>query len=174
MGIKDSVYKWIYTNGGPLILISDKYLSFWKGTGSDLNNQPSGDYKRACEVSEWIGKLKVGDGECLIFGGDNYQASWKGMGVNSGIIVRWGSAENEDSVIASLEKIPDEVWIKEPFTYKVDGGLRLFDSAEDGEKADEFLSIILTQGEYEILTANYNPNPETELVLHKLQKLLNT
>jgi hypothetical protein len=96
-----------------------------------------------------------------------------------GIIVRWVHAECEDDVIRALQGVPEDVWEPTPHLIHVSsGGLMVFDSAYAGDELPStyvgeiipWLRIVIPRGTYEVNTADYQPDRQTHLILHRLRR----
>ena len=164
----DQQLNWIDSGGGPLILLEQTALKDWQG--SSLEQEPD-DYDRACAVKDYIGLIKVGDREAIVLGDEPMTTAWfPSANQPGGIIVCWGCADSEADVIQALSAIPEEVWSDTGLSFQVGKTpLVLFDSAYPGENMEESLRINLEEGQYAISTAEYEPNEETSLILHRLE-----
>lgn len=161
-------FEWISSAGGPLILLEQTYFSCWKGVNSD--SEPT-DYDRACTIDEYIGLISISDGNAIVLGDMPMSTAWYPIPNRpEGIIVRWGYANNEVSIVKAISIIPKNVWLNTGLFFQVrHPSLSLFDSACDSEDIEESLSIKLGEGNYSIDTAEYKPDEETWLVLHRLR-----
>src|SRR5687767_8117877 len=71
--------RWIKSGGGPLSCVERELARHWLGViGNSATNsadrppvtdgRAASDYKRACSVSDYLGKIPLGDGHALILG----------------------------------------------------------------------------------------------------------
>src|SRR5438105_1432795 len=96
--------RWINSEGGPLIILSEDNLDTWKGiTGGDAAMT---DYHRACQIEDYCGIIRVGDGVGIVLGDEPPQTTWIAIGSQCGVLVRWKYANDEVSVIKHLQMIP--------------------------------------------------------------------
>lgn len=155
--------EWISSEGGPLILISRKYLADWTGIEGD-------DYDRACAIDDYAGVIRVSSSQGLVFGDEPCQTAIyyaENIGV---LIVRWQWAESESSVQRFVKSLTAEEFKtpEEEIEYRVNNGsLLLFDSVLSGNEA-EGLSVNLSESTYLVTTICYTPNDKTSLILHRL------
>lgn len=170
--------KWLSSEGGPLILVARARLLRWRGVDCSASDvlDPTTDYGRACGVRDFVGLIDVGDVNGLVFGDEPMQTTWlpadDGRG---GLFVRWHWSLDETSVLDSIRSISNCSFVSAAFTFTVnDAAHFLFDSALAGARVTDAnaLLIELAPGRYGIQTAEYRPNPETSLVLHKLSPVL--
>lgn len=184
--------KWASSEGGPLILISEKQLQDWEGSETPLDGRsieatfrwsgepdsPGTDYDRAGDMDEPLGVIDVGLGQGLVLGDEPNSTCWLSGGPTAGALVRWvcgPEGADEEDIAAFISAVPDHVFNLEPFTFIVsDSHIYLFDSALSGSQiisgvaADDAVRIELTLGEYHIETAQYRPNAETWFDFHRL------
>ncbi len=160
--------EWISSEGGPLILISKKYLSDWHGIVSS-------DYSMACDIDNYAGTIKTSNTQALVLGDDPCQSAIyisKGLGA---VIVRWQWAESENSVQKYIDYLTAEDFQDpvEEIEYRVDdSALLLFDSVMPGSSV-EGLTLNLPIATYVITTICYVPDDETSLILHRFTPKLN-
>jgi hypothetical protein len=128
------------------------------------------DYERACAVEDYLGLITVGPGHGLVLGDEPMSTAWWPFPkLQGGILVRWRWASEGASIIAALKSIPDGVWAPGNITLSLPGGQALlFDAAEDAATIEASLSLTLAPGTYRVDTADYVPDPETALLLHRL------
>ena len=101
----DKRLNWIDSAGGPLILIEQTYLNYWKGIFSD---QEPTDYNRACAIDNYISLIEVGDGKALVLGDMPMRTAWSPLpNEPGGIIICWGYANNEASVAQAVSSVPN-------------------------------------------------------------------
>ena len=91
---------WASTLGGPLLVIEEHRLPSWRGL-------EDGDCDRACAVTDYVGRLEVGDGQGLVLGDEPAMtaAAVRSDGV---VFVRWHAADDPLAVelaITALERV---------------------------------------------------------------------
>jgi immunity protein 21 of polymorphic toxin system len=192
LGKRESGLVWMWSNGGPLLLIPGEYLSAWEGCESpsggrrveatfrwDSPDSPATDYDRAGDVDDYLGLLDIGAGHGLVLGGEHAGAMWRprtfsdpgGNERAGGILVRCVYADSDEHVIEVLQRIPEDIWADEGMVFTVGPQpLYLIDSAFAGYElgGDDHLIIQLPAGQYAAATAVYQPDRSTSLVLHRL------
>ncbi|NQU24810.1 MAG: hypothetical protein HQ567_26300 [Candidatus Nealsonbacteria bacterium] len=178
------VMRWISSEGGPLLLLDERSLDRWGGVVDEITGTPNNeswspggkctDYDRACRINEYLGRIPVGDAEALVLGDLPMQTAWiPGGHRDDGVLVRWMFAESEEEVVDSLRIIPGGIFRRE-FLFRVEGPkLLLFDSGLAGRnvksRPEEYLSIELEPGLYQIETAVYEPDEKTCMVVHRFK-----
>lgn len=182
---------WIYSHGGPLMLLPAKHLPAWEGIhppGDGRSIQATfrwagpgtlaTDYDRATDIDGYLGVLKVGRGDGLVLGDEPMMTAWRpDASQEGGLLVRWVFAESEASVIDSLRRLPEDIWQPTEIVFSIDSApLYLFDAAvaEDPPANDDegggYLVIDLLPGRYAVVTGLYAPDAKTSLVLHRLSR----
>ena len=132
------------------------------------------DYDRACRIDGWLGVIPVGAAQGLVLGDEPMQTAWVPLSTDGGgMMVRWVFAESVDELMHWLGKIPDAIFQTE-FLFHVEGPtLLLFDSGLAGRnvksRPEEYISIELEPGLYEIETAVYKPDERTCMVVHRFK-----
>lgn len=181
-----STLRWVYSEGGPLLLLDERSLDSWggvvdriEGPRREKSYSPGGeptDYDRACAVSGYLGRIPVGAGEAMVLGDMPMQTTWVSWSsVGGGMLARWMFAESDADFLRWLQLIPEAIFRPE-FQFSVEGSpLVLFDSAFAGrnvkQRPEEYLSIELEPGTYEIETAVYQPDARTSMVVHRFNRL---
>lgn len=167
--------EWLNSTGGPLILLERSLLPSWGGNlemselQAEDNDAQITDYDRACSVEDYVGLIGVGSGQALVLGDEPMQTAWLSEQSNTGILVRWHWATNEDSVDEALSSIPSNIWEPNDVNlYLPHGDLILFDSSCRFDEIDSSISIRLETGTYNVHTAQYQPNENVSLLLHRL------
>ncbi|MBI4854578.1 MAG: hypothetical protein HY819_22495 [Acidobacteria bacterium] len=181
--------KWINSSGGPLVLIPKHLSYFWMGYYFNLNDSlvspfeitseeltnlhlatSKTDYDRACEIEEYLAPIRVDSGIGLVITGEICPTSWW-QEEFGGMLVRINYASDANKMPNYLTNLPDSIWEKENFCFDLqDDHLLLFDSVEYGKDISDLLEITLQPSNYQIFTANYSPNSETALIIHKFTK----
>jgi hypothetical protein len=181
------------SNGGPLLLVPGENLLSWGGLapppdGRQIEAQfrwngqaaPATDYDRACDVKEYVGLLDIGASQGLVLGDEPHGTTWHasvasdGSDDASGILIRWVYADTEADVIAALKHVPESVWRDDGLVLCVGHEpLYLLDTAYAGGEleGDNYLTIHLPPGRYSIATAEYEPDSQTSLLLHRLTRM---
>lgn len=190
-----STLQWLESNGGPLLLVPGEHLASWGGIDPPrdgrsiearfraLLGEPASDYDRACDVEGYLGLLDIGAGQGLVLAGDPCGAAWlssskpaggDGRGLTGHMLVRWEYGESEASVIATLEHVPESIWRDDNLVLTVGREpLYLLDAAYNlGDlQGDDHLTIHLPEGMYSVVTAEYEPDAHTSLILHRLTRI---
>lgn len=180
-----SKYQWVRSDGGPLMVLERRLLSHWEGSDA-----PSGgriveaesrwgldvatDYDRACDVSDWIDSIRVGDGEALIFGGDESAATWlPGEYGADGVVIRWEFADSEDGVMESARAwASSELKGTEISFSSQTSSLVLFAATETGEQQPIYprLEFTIPAGSYSICTSPIE-NERMFIICHRFHRL---
>ena len=173
--------KWINSAGGPLILLNKQRLKNWGGIFSAITGEADPDpdatdtdYARACSMDGrgYLARIPVGDVEALVFSDQPMPTAWVPAETGGGTFVRWMAAENEHELLRAVPKIPSEVFECDGEFLVPEGKLILFDAAFAGRNVKKFpadyLSIELKPGTYGIMTAYYEPDERTWMVVHRL------
>lgn len=162
---------WIESSGGPLVLLPELLLPSWRGTLPPPHEPISGDYARAVEIKEYLGKIAVGQGEGLVLGGDPLPAA--AIPVADGLlVVRWVYAESDmaaEIAIRNARRLPYR-----PEAFLFDNGddiVVLMDAAWPGDAVAEVTRLPLRKGTYGVATAEYKPDSDTFFVVHRLERL---
>jgi Immunity protein 21 len=182
-----SALSWICSEGGPLLLLYEGSLDKWGGVIDQIEGpqieksySPSGkrtDYDRACAVSGYLGKIRVGLGEALVLDDMPMQTTWVPReSADGGMLARWMFSESDAEFVHWLRVIPDAIFRTE-VQFSVEGSpLVLFDSAFAGrnvrKRPDDYLIIELRPGLYAVKTGVYQPDTRTSIVVHRLEPLL--
>lgn len=173
--------KWINSNGGPLIILSENLLKDWSGNEIIINNclkdsKTVGnyitDYERACTMQEYINLIAVGNDYGIILGDIPMATLWVPISkVNGGILVRCLFANQGADIIdlvrqINLDRFPVSTleWLNTAMRIIV------MDSAFPGESTymleTNKINVDLQPGKYYISTMEYNPDEDTSLILH--------
>ena len=178
---------WINSRGGPLLLLPQNLMPYWKGIESPDDGREieatfrwdkqagASDYDRACDIQDYTGIIRIGSGEGLVLGEEPFATTWEPFPETiGGILVRWVYAPSAQIVKEFLLHLPQDLrWESKGQIYFSQGLLVLFDSAEPGDEIiGEKLEIKLVEGTFEIETYHYKPDDETSLILHKLIQVL--
>jgi hypothetical protein len=159
--------QWIETGGGPLILVARQHLAEWRGVARRPTDDAS-DYDRACEVTEDVAAICIGDIEVIIFGDEPFRTTWL-PDEAGGLVARWVYADSEDAVAEFLSAGNFKVLGKTGVSFTTPGDCLLFDSAEPGDDIRGYkLEVALRPGTYAVRSALVNPSAEVRLLLHRL------
>ena len=184
--MSNSAYQnnWISCDGGPLILLEEKFLSIWEGSDTPSKVVSSKqiivgvldvatDYDRACVIDDWIGLINVGEGKALVLGGDETATTWLPLNEeNEGMLIRWICANSKVEAIDAAKSSSDKLGIGRELDFSVDNSdLVLFAAYEAGNDSEIYsrLKISLSSGKYKISTIQYN-DEQTSLICHRFRK----
>ncbi len=160
--------RWLESGGGPLILVPRRHLLNW--TGIQAPDGGGSDYDRACEVTDEVALITVGEkGTGLVFGDEPFRTAWF-ADESGGLVIRWVYADSEAAVAEYLKNASlGEVLEDTRLSFATPGDCLLFDSAEPGSDVrGDSIDIALHPGTYRIRSAIVNPSDEMRLVLHQL------
>lgn len=156
---------WVITTGGPPILLGRSVLKFWNGVGPD--------YERACEVTDYLGILRIGRAEGLVLGDESMQTTCWRTQRHGIVLIRCFCARDEASIVEWLPKLED-VSLGSG-TLVLDFGekrLRLFDSSASGSDSGSdmcgHLDIEVETTRVAVSADCWQPDGETCLIVHKL------
>ena len=183
--------KWIDSEGGPLILLSDKSYKLWSGIlnrssyldnkiedADDFLNADETDYGKACLVQDYLGVINIGDDLALVLGDEPLSTTIFHSIDNTVVIARWCYGENEDWVDNHLKTI--KLNSIDNWEFALMFGLSsdkqyLFDSACSAsmlkEGINECLTVNIKQGVYQISTSIYEPDDKTKFIIHKFDMI---
>ena len=176
--------RWIESAGGPLLLLSERNLGSWEGVLGLISGpaaavgyspgEKATDYDRACSAEGLLGIIKVGGEEAVLLSGEALQTIWVPVGAaNGGMFIRWFFGESEAEFLSWIGKIPEAIFRHDAKVNIRERRLVLFDSAVAGrnvkKRPEEYLSIELEPGVYEIKTAIYQPDARTSMVAHRFE-----
>jgi Immunity protein 21 len=170
--------KWIKSGGGPLICVERERAQSWLGVSGNSVKQGADstyatDYERACQISDYLGKVKLADQYALVLGDMPLQTLiWR---TRSGLprIVRvfYGDPgvdvtqlldENHELDFSSPLEIVDVEFKFEQIV--------IFDSALPGIRAHESqLMLEFLPGNYRVLTQQFEPDTRTSVLIHKFE-----
>lgn len=185
---------WATSYGGPFLLLPGEYLCEWSGTDVPSHERvveaifrwsgdpaaPATDYDRACDVENCLRVIPVGGGEGLVLGDEPNDTTWWATPEGGLLVQRVYRQEADDldqQVAAALARVPSDIWEPSGLAFHVGNApAYLFDSALSGsevlEKGSSRVVIALPAGRYDLATARYHPDDQTELTLHRLSHLL--
>ena len=171
--------KWISGDGGPLILMEERLLPLWDGSDAPANGrvviaesrwglEVATDYDRACDIREYTGVIKVGDGEALVLSTDGEnQATWL---TNTEMLVEWCYAESEADLLKEVELWAENGDILFTSNFEVTSSrVVLLVSAEAGtDPLYDRLTFDLMPGRY-IIESGVRENESTSVVCHRFK-----
>jgi hypothetical protein len=177
---------WIESAGGPLILLPLPDLLLWEGIrppsgGRTVEanfrwkdkNDPATDYDRACDIRDLLGIVHMGQVEALVLGDEPLATAWlPDKGRSGGVVVRWRYAESDQSVASRQAEILAQEAAEPAVTLHVPSSpLLMFDSAVAGSDLEmtQALRIELQPGTYRVSSAEFNPDENTSLLLHRFE-----
>jgi len=160
---------WIESGGGPLVVLEGRLLDAWQGTGLHWDPGSGSDYDRACEVTDWVGVLAVRDGQALILGADPTPTCIR-EAPSGVLLVRWIHAP-QGWRPPDARDLLGESW-SEPLAWLVGDSRQVIqDSAyPGGDGSTEQLVMSLAPGRYLVETAEYSPDPEVRMILHRISR----
>lgn len=175
--------EWVTCDGGPLLLIAKKHLHAWEGVDVPAAGRkvearfrwnpggPPTDYDRACDVDDYIGLIDVGGGKAIVLGDEPLMTTWLPLS-DGGLLVRWVYADDEESLIATARRVPDDAYRDSGWTFSVDNSpLVLFAACESSEsRIYPRMEFHLPSGRYRILTSEYEEGGRSATICHRLQK----
>lgn len=178
-------FNWVSSDGGPLIVMEQKYLANWEGCDEPSNGrvveasfrwglEVATDYDRACDIEDYLGLIDVGEGKAIVLGGDEMPTTWFPLPKShEGILIRWFYGDSESNVINVAESMLDELWKDENFKFTVeDSDLSLFAATESGnDKRYSRLKFKLSSGTYSIFTIEYE-DKKTSIICHRFRKTI--
>ncbi|MDE7275134.1 MAG: immunity 21 family protein [Lachnospiraceae bacterium] len=132
---------WIECDGGPYILIESRYLGIWKGESDEAFEKAKKYYEEIGLMEDYIGKLKIGSGKCLIVSEDAAACAWISDNNTSGFLIGVNYVSEDyadggikaDALLSQLNKIPEEQFLDINLTYQVaDQELYLFAACDFG------------------------------------------
>lgn len=158
--------RWIESNGGPLIALPASALDDWGGS----TQSSSSDYERACAIDDYLGILQVGSSQALVLGDEPLRTTWIDE-PGGGLLARWVFASSDSAAAERLASIPSDLDWTSAVEWTVDATpVVLFDSAEPGvERLSPRLTLPLAVKRYRVETTRYEPDNETQFLLHRIR-----
>jgi hypothetical protein len=115
----------------------------------------------------------VGQVEALVLGDEPLATAWLPyQGRPGGVVVRWRYAESDQSVASRQAEILAQEAAEPAVTLHVPSSpLLMFDSAVAGSDLEmtQALRIELQPGTYRVSSAEFNPDENTSLLLHRFE-----
>jgi hypothetical protein len=168
--------RWIKSGGGPLICAESELAQYWLGVdGNSICCGPNGvyanDYERACSVSDYLGKIALGNRHALILGDMPLETLIWQLPDKLPRIVRVYYADPDVDVAKRLESRQDLDFSSPVETMVVDvksSPMIVFDSAYPGKDVGStHLSFELSPGMYSVVTKPFSPDDRTSVLVHK-------
>ena|SRR5437868_2730474 len=159
---------WIESAGGPLILIPRAALGQWGG--ASLQTPMVGDdYERACAISDYVGKINLGNSVALVLGDtpDSTTVLETELGT---ALLRWRYADSEEQVLDSVRTKLKKAGTIQDLDYEVqESDHVLIDSAWSGTDFEDSLEVRLDVGAYRVCTRKHT-EPRVEFLAHVFEK----
>jgi len=174
--IMTSEPRWIKSGGGPLICVESELARYWLGVAANsIIHGPDriheSDYKRACSVSDYLGKIPLGNRHALILGDMPLETLIWQLTEQLPRIVRVYYADPDVDVTKRLESTQNLDFSDPVETMEVDvrsTPMIVFDSAYPGKDVGgAHLSFELPPGMYSVLTKPFSPDDRTSVLVHK-------
>lgn len=169
-------YEYLCSDGGPFIVIPKSLSTKWKGHKINLLDplNPKTDYGRACSVEGNWGKIKVDNGEALVFA-DPAMISWKYFEEKGHLEVyvlkMWKTTDMDSLLDQAISNITSDSFKDTAITMSVDdSGLILIyagDKIGDSMYGESHLAV--DPGLYKIHVAHFK-NENEEIELYRLMK----
>ncbi len=176
--IMSNELKWIKSRGGPLICVESGLAQHWLGVAANsivqgLDSDYPSDYKRACSVADYLGKIALDSQHAIILGDMPLQTMIWRLQDQFPRIVRVYYADPDVDVMKRLEWTQDLDFSSPLETIEIDvrcGPMIVFDSACAGKDVgDARLTFDLPPGAYSILTKQFQPDERTSVLVHKFE-----
>lgn len=154
-------YGWIYSAGGPLILISVKDCNSWNGS-----YEGSLDYWVACEVTDFVGVVKK-NGEKIVVFADEPLSAYVLICDDGVFFLRWRWGEDDFDIVDHVRRMnffDMEAWESVEIGLKP-GDYFLFDAALPGNTLEKYEVMI----EKEVAFAKtylYQPDDENSFLIN--------
>ncbi|WP_343292894.1 Imm21 family immunity protein [Vandammella animalimorsus] len=127
-------YGWIFSAGGPLILVSGRGCSSWSG-----NREGSLDYLSACEVADFVGIMEK-NGEKVVVFADEPLSAYVLICDDGVFFLRWRWGEDDFDIVdhvRCMNFFDMEAWEDVEVGLKP-GGYFLFDAALPGNTLEKY------------------------------------
>jgi hypothetical protein len=157
----------IESTGGPLVLIPESKVKYWRGIDGSSERGVATDYERACAIEGWAGVLGVKGVPALVIGDEPNLTCISQHHSGLPMIVRWRAARSEDALMDAAREYDLTTAPDLSFLWEVaDTRCQLFDSTSNGSDGDlEFLPLTLEPGTYEVRTFSSETN-DVWLTIH--------
>ncbi|PYT01346.1 MAG: hypothetical protein DMF63_00395 [Acidobacteria bacterium] len=141
-------YRWVTGDGGPLITMESRLLTFWEGSDAPSDGRVveaefrwgldvATDYDKACDVNDLAGVIDINNGTAFVLSTENSMATWlpEFMGFD-GAIIEWDYADGESELIEEASILVAEGAFSRSVKYEVSSSpLVLFVAAEGGQES---------------------------------------
>ena len=164
--------QWIFSAGGPLILIPESLLSKWRG--ALVSDEPLSDYKLACSIDGYIGTISWAGHHLLILNDEPLQTAL--LYTNQGLcFARWIYALSEEAAESALSTMHPEQWSQplEAVELQVrEASHILMDAGAPGSSVDlqQTLRINIEPGTYSVRVHNATPREDMGFLIIVLQR----
>jgi hypothetical protein len=172
---------WINTAGGPHLVIPERYAPAWEGcfvpSGGRVieatfrcnPNGPATDYDCACNVSGWLGVIRVGRSQAMVLSGDDTQAAYYHWG-RGHFILSWLYAESETELLDHFHDVQATLPVEEEAVFRHPGGkVFLMDSVDlPGRWMGPHAEFQLPRGRY-LVETGHSETESTYLIVHRLR-----
>lgn len=158
---KANDYHWIFSAGGPLVLLQASTLEVWRGVFG-------ADYEAACAVTGYIGVLKKEHRDVLVLADEPMQTTHFNDGTDD-FLVRWIYGTDEETVVGTLQSMPHALKdaTEEVRLELAEDRQLIIDSGAEGATAAERLELSLLPGSYTVKVFKYDPSPDVSLIVHQ-------
>ncbi|MGW8884439.1 Imm21 family immunity protein [Streptomyces sp. NPDC055749] len=159
--------EWITTGGGPLIAVPESVLRAWQGADEESDDEETGDYGRACAVTEYASLIDVAGAPALVLGDDPAPTAFL---PEQSLFVRRSAANSPEAALAAVGQALERAEWEEAPTWAVPGPVLLFDAAYAAGDlgSTRSLRLDLVPGHYRVESAYVEPDEDTWLVLIRL------
>ena len=163
--------RWIFSAGGPLVLIPTGVQSRWQGTGG----VPS-DYDTACGVDGYVGVIEKDRCPLLVLGDEPLQTGIASLDGRP-CLVRWVYAPSLDAAESSLAAMMP-VHLRGPLESVafrvVSSPLILMDAGAPGENPGDNLELEMDPGLYSVQVYDFTPAQDTKFLVHEFKRQVST
>ena len=160
--------QWIDTNGPPLCGIVET-ARHWAGTEGSSVGEARSDYTRACEVTDYVGKIACGPGEILLLGDEPLRSAFYYLADQALVIARWWSCESIDRAERALAELPSQLFVLEDYVSFVanTASLVMFDAAHRGTEPDDYRLATIAPGAYSVTSEKYELPGVFRFLIHR-------
>ena len=162
--------QWVHSSSSPILLLPRALAKDWHG-------QEDVRYNLARHGTEPAFPICVGRGAGLVLE-DGFHTTWWPLPEltgargrqTGGLLIRWLWAADSESVLKAARSIPESLYEEESFTIEtLDGTMMLFEARQRALGVENAIPIFLVGGSYVVRSANVQPDPDTCLLVHRLQ-----
>lgn len=149
------------------MIIEHQLLDAWMGAEPNWEAGSGSDYDRACAIPEWIGVISVGSGQGLVLGADPTPTRIL-EAPHALVLLRWIHAPDGWQP-PDVRDLLQQSWAGALAWVVGDSRQVIQDSAyPGGHKSAARLGLSLPAGLYRVDTAEYRPDPEVWMILHRI------